>query len=91
VWGLCVVGLMGGGCGGMERGCVGVGNLRGMMKSSGGVVRILLGGGGRTGWGGGGHKRWVWFGRKLGGWDGTGKENFLYSNPMVDTVQLWQL
>jgi len=28
----------------MERGCVGVGNLRGIGESSGGVVGILLGG-----------------------------------------------
>jgi len=35
---------MGGGCGGMERGCVGVRNLRGMGESKSGVVGILLGG-----------------------------------------------
>jgi len=37
VWVLCVVCLLGGGCGGMERGCVGVRNLRGMGESNGGV------------------------------------------------------
>jgi len=40
---LCVVGLLGGGCGGMEKGCVGVGNLRSMVKISGGVVEFSLG------------------------------------------------
>jgi len=34
------MGLLGGGYGGMERGCVGVENLRGMVKSSGGVVGL---------------------------------------------------
>jgi len=48
MWVLCVVCLLGAGCGEMERGCVGVGNLRGMLKSSGGVVRIWLGGEGGT-------------------------------------------
>jgi len=38
----CRVGLLGGGCGGMERGCVGVENLRGMVKSSGGVVGLSI-------------------------------------------------
>jgi len=34
----CMVGLSSGGCRGMGRGCVVVGNLKGMVKSSGGVV-----------------------------------------------------
>ena len=38
----CVRGLLGGGCGGMERGCVGVENLRGMVKSSGGEVGLSI-------------------------------------------------
>ena len=38
----CTVGLLGGGCGGMERGCVGVESLRGMMKSGGRVVGLSL-------------------------------------------------
>jgi len=37
----CMVGLLGGGCGGMERSCVGVGNLKG-MESSGGVVGFSI-------------------------------------------------
>jgi len=37
-----MVGLLDGGCGGMERGCVGVGNLKGMVKSSGGVVGLSI-------------------------------------------------
>ena len=38
----CMVGLLGGGCGEMERGCVGVENLRGMMKSGGRVVGLSI-------------------------------------------------
>ena len=38
----CTVGLLGGGCGGMERGCVGVGNLKAMVKSSGGLVGLSI-------------------------------------------------
>jgi len=41
---LCVAGSSDGGCGGIQRGCVGVKNLRGMAKSSSGVVGIFLGG-----------------------------------------------
>ena len=33
-----MVGLLGGGCGEKKKVCVGVGNLKGMVKSSGGVV-----------------------------------------------------
>jgi len=39
----CVVGLLGGGCEGIEGGCVGVGNVSGMFKISGGVVEFSLG------------------------------------------------
>jgi len=38
----CMVGLLGGGCGEMERGCVDVGNLKGMVKGSGGVVGLSI-------------------------------------------------
>jgi len=37
-----MVGLLGGDCGGMERGFVGVGSLRGIVKSSGGVVGFSI-------------------------------------------------
>jgi len=39
----CVVDLLGRGCGKTERGCVDVGNIRDMVKSSGGVVGGGLG------------------------------------------------
>ena len=38
----CMVGLLSGGCRGMGRGCVVVGNLKGMVKSSGGVVGMSV-------------------------------------------------
>ena len=38
----CMVNLLSGGCRGMESGCVGVGNLKGMVKSSGGVVGMSI-------------------------------------------------
>ena len=41
VW--CVLDLLGEGCRGIERGCVDVGNLRDMVRSSGGVVDFALG------------------------------------------------
>ena len=40
VW--CMVGLLGAGCGGMWRGCVGVGRLRVVVQSSGGVVVLSI-------------------------------------------------
>ena len=40
VW--CMVGLLGAGCGGMWRGCVGVGRLRVVVQSSGGVVVLAI-------------------------------------------------
>ena len=49
----CMVGLLGGGCGEMERGCVGVGSLKGMVKGSGGVVGFSI-----EKWGG---DRGVWW------------------------------
>ena len=40
IW--CMVGLLGRCCRGMERGCVGVRNLKGVVKSSGGVVGLSI-------------------------------------------------
>jgi len=37
-----VVDLLGAGCGGMRRGCVGVGRLRSAVQSSGGVVVLSI-------------------------------------------------